>query len=110
MKVRRCCLLIVVCTALMVPAAAFQQDAVTVLRFREVWDGERAIPNASVLIRGQRIAAVGADIAVPAGAREVDLRRLTGAAGPDRSAHARHLCLGPRAWHHAASSGEAPDA
>jgi imidazolonepropionase-like amidohydrolase len=40
-------------------ATAFQQDAVTVLRFREVWDGERAIPHASVLIRGQRIAAVG---------------------------------------------------
>ncbi len=51
------------------------------LRFREVWDGERAIPNASVLIRGQRIAAVGTDIAVPAGAREVDLRRLTALPG-----------------------------
>ena len=31
MLVRRRCLLIVVCTALMVPATAFQQDAVTVL-------------------------------------------------------------------------------
>jgi hypothetical protein len=61
MPVRRRCLLIVVCTALMVPATAFQQDAVTVLRFREVWDGD-AIPNASVLIRGQRIAAVATDI------------------------------------------------
>jgi imidazolonepropionase-like amidohydrolase len=81
MPVRRRCLLIVVCTALMVPATAFQQDAVTVLRFREVWDGERAIPNASVLIRGQRIAAVGTDIAVPASAREVDLRRLTALPG-----------------------------
>ena len=81
MPVRRRCLLIVVCTALMVPATAFQQDAVTVLRFREVWDGERAIPNASVLIRGQRIAAVGTDIAVPAGARDVDLRRLTALPG-----------------------------
>ena len=81
MPLRRGCLLIVVCTALMVPATAFQQDAVTVLRFREVWDGERAIPNASVLIRGQRIAAVGTDIAVPAGARDVHLRRLTALPG-----------------------------
>ena len=42
-----------------------------------------------------------------AGSRSPALDR---AAGPDRSAHARHVCLGPRAWHHAASSGEAPDA
>ena len=81
MPVRRRCLLIVVYTALIVPATAFQQDAVTVLRFREVWDGERAITNASVLIRGERIAAVGTDIAVPAGARDIDLRRLTALPG-----------------------------
>ena len=81
MLVRRRGLLIVVWTALMVSATAFQQDAVTVLRFREVWDGERAIPNASILIRGQRIAAVGTDIAVPAGARDIDLRRLTALPG-----------------------------
>ena len=45
------------------------------LRFRSLWDGERVIPNASVVISGQRIVVVGAKVDVPKGAREVDLRR-----------------------------------
>jgi imidazolonepropionase-like amidohydrolase len=51
------------------------QDSTIVLRFRSLWDGERVIPNASVVISGQRIVAVGAKVDVPKGAREVDLRR-----------------------------------
>ena len=53
----------------------------TVLRFRQVWDGDRLLPNASVVIQGQRIIAVGATVDVPKGAREIDLRRLTALPG-----------------------------
>ena len=52
-----------------------------VLRFRQVWDGERLIPNAAVVITGDRITAVGAKVSVPKGAREVDLTRYTGLPG-----------------------------
>jgi imidazolonepropionase-like amidohydrolase len=57
------------------------QDGTIVLRFRSLWDGERLIPNASVVISGQRIVAVGAKVDVPKGAREVDLRRYTALPG-----------------------------
>ena len=66
---------------LLAAVASPQDDAVMVLRFRQVWDGERLIPNASVVISGQRISAVGANVDVPKGAREVDLKRYTGLPG-----------------------------
>lgn len=53
------------------------QEPVTVLRVRQAWDGERVIPNASIVVQGRRIVSVGAKVAVPKGAREVDLRRYT---------------------------------
>jgi imidazolonepropionase-like amidohydrolase len=68
------------CLAMIAPATAFQQDAATALRFRAVWDGERVISNATVVIEDGRIAAVG-DVAVPAGARVIDLRRFTALPG-----------------------------
>jgi imidazolonepropionase-like amidohydrolase len=73
------------CTLLLsaaLPAISFfQDDPITVLRFRAVWDGERLIPNASVVVTGDRITAVGAKVTVPKGAREVDLTRYTGIPG-----------------------------
>ena len=51
------------------------------LRFGQVWDGDRLLPNASVVIQGQRIIAVGTTVDVPKGAREVDLRRFTALPG-----------------------------
>ena len=39
-------------TAASSPPIASQSNAVTVLRFRQAWDGDRLIPNASVVIRG----------------------------------------------------------
>ena len=42
-----------------------------------VFDGERAIPDATVLVDGERIAAVGRDLGVPAGAEVVDGRGQT---------------------------------
>jgi imidazolonepropionase-like amidohydrolase len=62
-------------------ASTSQSNAVTVLRFRQVWDGDRLLANASVVIQGQRIIAVGTTVDVPKGAREVDLRRLTALPG-----------------------------
>lgn len=51
------------------------------LRFRQVWDGERVVPGGSVLVQGQRIVAIGPDLSVPAGSREIDLRQLTALPG-----------------------------
>jgi imidazolonepropionase-like amidohydrolase len=62
-------------------APSSPQDAVMVLRFRQVWDGERLLPKAAILVRGQRIVAVGVKVAVPEGVREVDLSRYTALPG-----------------------------
>lgn len=67
-------------TALLVHANAYEQESM-VLRFRQVWDGERLIPRASVVVRDGRIVAVGADAPAPAGASVVDLSTLTAIPG-----------------------------
>jgi hypothetical protein len=51
--------------AMFAPALTFQQDAVMILRFGQVWDGERMLPNASIVVSGNRIAAVGSSVDVP---------------------------------------------
>jgi imidazolonepropionase-like amidohydrolase len=67
--------------ALFAAAPSAQEDAGMVLRFRQVWDGERMLPNAAILVQGPRIVAVGSDIKAPQGAREVDLTRYTALPG-----------------------------
>lgn len=64
--------------ALLVAAPAWAQDAV-LLRPARVFDGVAAGPHEgwSVLVRGNRIEAVGPDLAVPADARVIDLPGLT---------------------------------
>ena len=57
------------------------QEPATVLHVRQAWDGERVIANASIVIDGQRIVAVGAKLPVPKGAREIDFRRYTALPG-----------------------------
>ena len=57
------------------------QEPVTVLRVRQAWDGDRVIPNAAIVIEGQRIGAIGAKVAIPNGAREIDLRKYTALPG-----------------------------
>jgi imidazolonepropionase-like amidohydrolase len=69
------------CAVMIALATAFEQDSVTALRFRAVWDGDRLIPDATVIVKGDRIAAVGTGIAPPPAARVVDLRRFTGLPG-----------------------------
>ena len=58
-----------------------QDDPVTVLRFRQAWDGDRLIPDALVVVQGRRIVTIGANARVPKGAREIDLRRFTALPG-----------------------------
>jgi imidazolonepropionase-like amidohydrolase len=72
---------IVAAGVLAASATSVRQDEVMVLRFRQVWDGERLIPKGSVVVTGQRITAVGAKVDVPKGAREVDLTRYTALPG-----------------------------
>ena len=70
-------LLATTCTLALVRA----QDGVTVVRFRQIWDGDRVIPNASVVIKGGRIVEVGTSVKIPSGAREIDLRTLSAIPG-----------------------------
>jgi imidazolonepropionase-like amidohydrolase len=48
------------------------QAAIFVVRNARVFDGDRVLPRASVLVRDGRIAAVGPEIETPLGAEEVD--------------------------------------
>jgi imidazolonepropionase-like amidohydrolase len=60
------------------------QDAVTVVRVGRLWDGARVVDNADIAIRNGRISGVTAGAArapLPAGAREIDLRRYTAIPG-----------------------------
>src|SRR5262245_20927156 len=51
-------------------------------RFGKLWDGERTITDAVVVVQGDRIVSVGTGAsAVPAGADVVDLRRYSGLPG-----------------------------
>ena len=61
--------------------AMTSQEPLTVLHVREAWDGDRVIPNASIVIEGRRIITVGTKVPVPKGAREIDLRRYTALPG-----------------------------
>lgn len=74
-------LLILTTAALVLLSSVAGQESIVVLHFRQAWDGDRLIPRASVVVRGQRIAAVGPTVSIPAGARELDLRDLTALPG-----------------------------
>lgn len=65
---------------LLLPSLASAQT--TAVRFGQLWDGDRIVADAVVVVDGDRIAAVGSgDAAVPQGARVVDLRRYVGLPG-----------------------------
>jgi len=60
------------------------QDAsaqTTAIRFGRLWDGERVIPNAVVVVQGDRIVSVTSDGDAPANATVIDLSRYTGVPG-----------------------------
>jgi imidazolonepropionase-like amidohydrolase len=73
-------LAVAVVLAMLVAAdAAAQTRAV---RFGKLWDGDKLIPDAVVVVKGDRITAVGSGgSAVPRGAEVIDLRRYTGLPG-----------------------------
>jgi imidazolonepropionase-like amidohydrolase len=61
-----------------VPVGLRAQEPVTVVRTARVLDGAgRTIPNATIVVRGSRIVAIGPNAAIPAGARVYDLSTLT---------------------------------
>jgi imidazolonepropionase-like amidohydrolase len=62
---------------------ALPADAQTrAIRFGKLWDGERTVADAVVVVEGDRIVSVGSGAgAVPSGAEVVDLRRYTGLPG-----------------------------
>jgi len=63
-------------TATLLPLASAAQDAV-VLRPARVWDGDAMHEGWTVLVRGERIAAVGPGVGAPPDARTVDLPNAT---------------------------------
>ena len=69
--------------ALLTLVASAQEQAPrrTALHFGHVWDGMRLTNNVTVLVDDTKIVAVGARVAVPKGAVEVDLRRYTAIPG-----------------------------
>ena len=76
------CLALLFCVAgHAIPAAA--QDAavpaVTIIHAGKLFDAKagRMLDNQDILIRGDKIVQVGPNIAVPAGAEEIDLRKAT---------------------------------
>jgi len=71
--------LAVVVAGLLLPSPAAAQT--TAVRFGRLWDGTRVIPDALVIIEGDRIVRVETGGPVPAGAESVDLRRYTGLPG-----------------------------
>jgi imidazolonepropionase-like amidohydrolase len=76
MLFRRLALLVLGCVS--AGARLGAQEPVTVIRTARVLDGTgRVIPNATVVVRGARIAAVSPNAAVPPGARVHDLSALT---------------------------------
>jgi hypothetical protein len=67
----------VLCIAAGITGASRARDAqpsgpALVIRNARVFDGERVHDNASVVVRGGRIAAIGASVDVPAGATVID--------------------------------------
>jgi imidazolonepropionase-like amidohydrolase len=63
-------------------AAAGQPPSVTALRFGHLWNGTRLIDDATLVVIGNKIAAVSTGAApVPPGAREIDLRKYTAIPG-----------------------------
>lgn len=88
--------------ALQAPAAS-DTGTVTAIRAGAVIDGTGAAPvkNAVILIRGERIIAVGATVAIPAGATVIDLSGLTVLPGfIDAHVHLAAHTLGDGDWQH----------
>ena len=76
------CAAILLCVTISACPAAAQEStapAVTIIHAGKLFDAHagRMLENQDIVIRGERIEKVGPNLAVPAGAREVDLRKAT---------------------------------
>src|SRR5688500_15235807 len=69
----------VLCVSLL--STGRQNEDVTALRFGRLWDGERVIQNAFVVVTGPRITAVGSASDVPKGVKVLDFSRYTAIPG-----------------------------
>lgn len=66
----------------LVTATGVPPPAVKALRFGQVWDGTRLIPQAVIVVDGTRIVSIGTGArAVPAGAESIDLTAFTAVPG-----------------------------
>ena len=66
-------------TALLLAVSVLDAAAqTTAIRFARVWDGERVIEKAVVVVESGRIVRVASGMAIPPGATVVDLSRYTG--------------------------------
>jgi imidazolonepropionase-like amidohydrolase len=76
-------LLLVVAVAIALDAQTPLPTPTTVVKFGRIWDGQRVVPNAAVLVQGDRIVGVAAPGpgALAAGATTIDLSRYTGLPG-----------------------------
>ncbi len=78
MLVARAILTCIFVSLLVAPAAA----ATKVIRFGKLWDGNRVITNAVVVVEDDRIQTVGgSEVRIPAGAEVIDLSGYTGIPG-----------------------------
>ena len=96
-----------VLSLLLVPLALFAQQpavtAVTAIRAGTLIDGSGGAPvkNAVILIRGERITAVGANVAIPRGATVIDLSGETVLPGfIDAHVHLVGRTIGDGDWQH----------
>jgi len=55
--------------------------ATKVIRFGKLWDGNRVVTNAVVIVEDDKIKSVTSNGSIPAGAEVIDLRRYTGIPG-----------------------------
>ena len=71
--------LVVACLAVATAPGGARAQETVVLRCGDIIDGkaERGLGAGAIVVRGNRIEGVGAAASVPAGAREIDLRRMT---------------------------------
>src|SRR5689334_5061932 len=55
--------------------------ATKAIKFGKLWDGHKVIPNAVVIVDGDKITSVSSNGAIPAGAQVIDMSRYTGMPG-----------------------------
>ena len=81
MRIRRLMLAFVICASSALPAAAQEggKPQITVIKAGKLIDveGGRVLFNQIILIRDKRIEAIGENLAIPAGAKVIDLAKMT---------------------------------